>query len=132
MPKKAGTSGSGSGSVTISRSNVSMTGGDIVGRDKVQYVSSKYIDDIFAPVGKAIEGAAPEQKAAAAEKLRALKDHPGKGKGADDSVLAKLVEGLVGLAPGAVAAVVGAFASPVLSGIAGPVTKYVLDKLAGK
>jgi hypothetical protein len=80
-------------------------------------------------IGKAIEGAAPEHKAAAEEKLRALNDEVSKGKSADDSVLAKLVEGLVGLAPGAVAAIVGAFASPVLSGIAGPITKYVLDKL---
>jgi hypothetical protein len=42
------------------------------------------------------------------------------------------VEGLVGLVPHAVGAVVGTFANPVLSGIAGPVTKYVLEKIEGK
>jgi hypothetical protein len=121
----------GDGGITISGSNVSTNGGDIVGRDKIQYISSKRIDDLFAPIGKAIEGGAPDLKAAAEEKLRALKDEVGKGKGADDSVLAKLVEGLAGFAPSAVAATVGAFASPLLSGIAGPVTKYVFDKLVG-
>src|SRR5215471_394081 len=102
MAKKPGAGGGGS--VTITDSNVSTSGGDIVGRDKVQHISAKHIDDVFGPIGKAIDGAAPEQKAAAEEKLRALKDEVGKGKGADDSVLAKLVEELVGLAPSAVAA----------------------------
>ena len=52
-----------------------------------------------------------------------------RGEKADDGRLAQLIEGLVDLAPGAVSAVVSAFASPILAGIAGPVTKYVLDKL---
>jgi hypothetical protein len=79
-----------------------------------------------------IETAGPSEKAAAEAKFRALKDEVAKGKHADDSVVAKLVEGLVGLVPGAVAGIVGAFASPVLSGLAGPATKYVLDKIQGK
>jgi hypothetical protein len=122
----------GGGGVTITGSNVSTAGGDIVGRDKIQQVSSHQIDNVFDPVCKAIEVVGPSEKAAAEEKLRALKDEAGKGKHADDSVVAKLVEGLVGLVPGAVAGIVGAFASPVLSGLAGPVTKYVLDKIQGK
>jgi hypothetical protein len=127
MPKDAG-----GGGVAITGSNVNTAGGDIVGRDKIQHVSSHQIDDVFGPVGKVIEAAEPLEKAAAEEKLRALKDEVAKGKHADDSVLAKLVEGLVGLVPAAVAGIVGAFASPVLSGLAGPVTKYALDKIQGK
>ena len=46
--------------------------------------------------------------------------------------MAKLVDGIVGLVPGAVSAVVGAFATPILGGIAGPVTQYVLDKMKGQ
>jgi hypothetical protein len=126
MPKDA----RAGGGVTITGSNVNTAGGDIVGRDKIQYLSSHQIDDVFGPVRKVIETAG--DKAAAEEKLRALKDEVSKGKHADDSVIAKLMEGLVGLVPGAVAAIVGAFASPVLSGLAGPVTKYVLNKIEGK
>ena len=45
--------------------------------------------------------------------------------------MGKIVDGLVGMVPGAVGAVVSMFAMPLLSGIAGPVTKYVLEKLKG-
>jgi hypothetical protein len=73
MAKNAGTGGG----VTITGSTVSTSGGDIVGRDKTQYISRRQIDEILDPVGKAIEAITPEQKAAAAEKLRALKDEIG-------------------------------------------------------
>jgi hypothetical protein len=36
------------------------------------------------------------------------------------------------LMPNAVSAVVSAFATPLLGGLAGPATKYVLDKIQGK
>ena len=127
MPKEAG-----GGGVTITGSNVNTAGGDIVGRDKIQHVSSHQMDDVFGPIGKVIETAGPSEKAAAEENFRGLKEEVAKGKHADDSVVAKLVEGLVGLVPSAMAGIVSAFASPVLSGIAGPVTKYVLDKIQGK
>jgi hypothetical protein len=70
-----------------------------------------------APLGKSSKTAGTAEKAAPEEKLRALKHEVAKGKHADDSVIAKLLEGLVGLAPGAVAGIVSAFASPVLSGV---------------
>jgi hypothetical protein len=54
-----------------------------------------------------------------------------KGKNADDGVMAKLLDGLVGLVPAAATAVGSAFATPILGGIAGPVTSFVLDKLRG-
>ena len=46
--------------------------------------------------------------------------------------MAKLVDGLVGLVPAGAAAVASAFGTPILGGIAGPVTKFVLDKIQGK
>lgn len=92
----------------------------------------KQLDNIFGPIEQAIKAAAPSQSAPAAEKLRALKQEAAKGANADDSVIAKLVEGLIELVPSALAALVGAFANPILEGIAGPVTKYVLDKIQGK
>ena len=54
-----------------------------------------------------------------------------KGKRADDSKMGRIVDGLVAMVPGAFGAVVSLFSTPILGGIAGPVTKYVLDKLKG-
>ena len=101
----------GGGGVTITGSDVNTGGGDIIGRDKVQHLSSHQMDDVFGLIGKVIETAGPSEKAAAEANFRALKDEVAKGKHADDSVVAKLVEGLVGLVPAAVAGIVGAVGS---------------------
>jgi hypothetical protein len=39
------------------------------------------------------------------------------------------VKGLVGLVPSAVSAIASAFGTPILSGVAGPVTQFVLEEL---
>ena len=121
-------SGRQSGGVNISGGNVNV-GGDIVGRDKITgaQISSNQLDAIFRP----LEEAAGQQPQAA-QKVEALKNEAEKGKKADDGVMAKLVKGIVSLVPGAVSAVVSAFATPILGGVAGPVTKYVLDEIQGK
>jgi hypothetical protein len=68
---------------------------------------------------------------AKAEKLigdlegEAVKEKP------DDGAIAKIVDGIFGHIPEGVKALVSAFASPILGAIAGPVTKFVLDKLRG-
>jgi hypothetical protein len=108
---------------------VGSVGGDIVGRDKiVQTYSPVAIESAFRPIDDALRGAPQD----AAAKLAALKSEAAKGKNADDGVVAKLVDGLVGLVPGAASAVVSAFGTPILGGIAGPVTKFVLDKIKGE
>lgn len=110
--------------------NVS-AGGDFVGRDKItQGVSRRDLESLFAPLLATVAHEAPaDKKASAVQQVQELKVEAAKGKQADDSKMAQLVEGLVGLVPKAVGAVVSAFGSPILGGIAGPVTKYVLDKL---
>ena len=52
-----------------------------------------------------------------------------KGKGADDQRVAGILDDLAKLVPGAVAAVASAFGTPLLGGIAGPVTQFVLNQL---
>jgi hypothetical protein len=52
MPKDVG-----GGGITITGGNVNTAGGDIVGRDKIQHVSSHQMDDLFGPIGKVIETA---------------------------------------------------------------------------
>jgi hypothetical protein len=120
--------GNQSGGVNISGGTVSV-GGDITGRDKITYtmIPKADLDKAFQPVAQAVG-----QNQEAAKKLEALKTEAAKGKEADDGVMAKLVKGLVDLVPAAVSAVVSAFASPILGGVAGPVTKWVLDEFKGK
>ena len=130
MGKKTGEGQSGG--VNIG-GRVGSVGGDIVGRDKITGApSTAALDAALQPLAQAI-GAAPAQARAEAEaKLGALKREAAKGEGADDGVMAKLVDGLVGLVPEAAGTVVSVFATPLLGGIAGPVTGFVLDKLRGK
>jgi hypothetical protein len=120
-----------SGGVTISGSVGSV--GDIVGRDKIVGVpTAAALDDTLRPVHEAIKAAPPQVQPEAEAKLAALKQEATKGKDADDGVMAKLVDGLVGLVPAAASAVGSAFATPLLGGLVGPVTSFVIDKLRGK
>ena len=120
-----------SGGVNISGS-VGSVGGDIVGRDKITGAPSvAALDEALRPLSKAIEAAPAAVRTEADAKVKALKEEAAKGKGANDGAIAKLVDGLVGLVPSAASAVVSAFASPILGGLTGPVTSFVLDKLRG-
>jgi len=95
-------------------------------------ISGAELAALFAPIVQAAQSSAPEQRAQAVQAAEQLQAEVAKGKEADDGKVAGLIEGLVGLAPGAVSAVATAFGSPLLAGIAGPVTSYVLRKLGLK
>jgi hypothetical protein len=121
-----------SGGVNISGS-VGTVGGDIVGRDKAIGVpTAAALDDALRPVLEAIRAAPPQVQPEAEAKLTALKQEAAKGQNANDGVMAKLLDGLVGLVPAAATAVGSVFATPILGGLVGPVTSFVLDKLRGK
>ena len=112
------------GSVTIKR-------GNFIGRDSIATgVSAHDLESLFASLAAAVAAQAPAGvRTDAVRQVEQLKAEVGKEKQSDDSRIARMVEGLVGLVPGAVGAVVSTFATPILGGIAGPVTKYVLGKL---
>jgi hypothetical protein len=95
-------------------------------------IAAADLERLFAPIMAAVQQADPAQRQAAEQAAQELKAEAGKGKKADDTRLARLIDGLVGLVPAAVTAVVSAFASPILAGVAGPVTQYVLQKISGK
>ena len=120
-----------SGGVSIS-GRIGVLRGDIVGRDKIiGDNSATELNEIFKSLRAAI-ALAPEREAQQADTLFAeLKKEVAKGGNASDGVIAKLVDGLVGLVPGAASAVVSAFATPFLGSLAGPVTSFVLGKLRG-
>ncbi len=121
-----------SGGVNIS-GTVGSVSGDIVGGDKIVGApSAAALDETLRPVHEAIMAAPPQVQPEAEAKLAALKQEAAKGKNANDGVVAKLVDGLVGLVPAAASAVGSAFATPILGGLVGPVTSFVIDKLRGK
>jgi len=117
-----------SGGINITGGSVDVRG-DMTGRDKITYgeIPRAQLDQAFRPLADAVG-----QHEEATQKVEALKTEAAKGKKADDGLMAKLVEGIVKLVPGAVGAVVSAFGTPLLGGISGPVTKYVLDKVKGE
>jgi hypothetical protein len=116
-----------SGGVNIQGGTVNTGGGDIIGRDKIV----DQVGEALRPLTEVISTAPPEKQGEVLTKLEELKKEAAKGEKRDDGVMAKLVEGLVGLVPSAVSAVVSAFSNPILGSIAGPATKSVLEKIQG-
>jgi hypothetical protein len=111
---------------------ISTGGGDIVGGNKTTtttYYAPTEIHNAWQPVADAIRTAPPEKQADAVAKLDDLKKEAAKGDKAEDTTIAKLVKGLVGLVPSAVSAIASTFGTPILGGVAGPVTKFVLNEL---
>ncbi len=128
-------SSSQSGGVNFSGSGSIHIGGNVAGRDmvvNVTGVSGDQLNQLFAPLMSALRAAPPEKQNEAMQKAEELKKEVAKGKEANDRVMAKIVDGLAALVPGAVGTVVGMFATPILGGLAGEATKYVLDKIQGK
>ena len=99
-----------------------------------QGIDPAQLNQLLVPLFQAVarSQAAAAQQAEAYQTITELKQELVNGKQADDSRIAKLIDGLVDLIPAAVGAVTAAFASPILAGVAGPVTGYVLSKLRGK
>ena len=117
----------GAGFVTLVGNDTG--GGSFTGRDSIVYGSTADLDAALAPVVDAIrQHAAAAAQVTALEQVAALKQELAKGKDAGDTRVAGILDGLANLVPGAVAAIVGAFGTPLLSGIAGPVTRFVLDQ----
>lgn len=110
--------------------SVTTASGDFVGRDRVQQgLSGADLERVFAPLTGVIGNAAPDKRAQASRKLHELKSEVAKADKADDSRMATLIDGIVGLVPAAVSAVTSIFATPLLAGLAGNATKFVLGKL---
>lgn len=117
------------GGAYVGRS-VNVGSGNFIGRDKiVQGIPSDELEPLFASLLAAVVQHAPnDEQAAAVQKVRGLEAEAAEGNNADDSRLGRILEGLLEMVPGAIGAAVKMFASPILSGIAGPVTQSVLKK----
>jgi hypothetical protein len=118
-----------SGGINITSSNVT-THGPVVGGNytSTAEISRDQLDQLFGPILAAARTAGHEVQAEAVEKANSLKQEASKGAKADEGQIAKLVDELLELVPGATSAVVSALGSPILGGIAGPITHWVLKK----
>jgi hypothetical protein len=88
----------------------------------------------LTPVAEAVRqsGADAATQAQAMQMIDELKQELSKGKDkSNDGQVANVLKGLTDLVPGAVSAVVSAFATPVIGGLAGPVAKFFLDSVLG-
>ena len=119
----------GAGSVNIGGNN---SGTINTGTQVIHHhgTNASDIPALFAALLDAVNThAAPNVKAEVVAQIAQLKTEIAKGAAAEDGTVAKLVDGLVGLVPDAARTVASTFATPVLSGIAGPLTKWVLETL---
>jgi len=117
------------GGAAYVRGNIT-AGRDFVGRDRItKGIQGADLDPLFASVRAAVgTHASPDQQAVAGKRVREIEAEVVKGEQVDDSRLGRLIDGLLEMVPGAVGAVVKLFATPILGGIVGPVTRVVLDK----
>lgn len=121
-----------SGAVVV-LGNVITGGGAFIGRDQINHgVAAADLQTLLAPLLAAAAHASAEKQKAVQEHVDALQQEIAQGPKPDDGRLAKILDGLADLIPNAVSSLVSAFASPLLKGVAGPATRYVLDKLQGK
>ena len=95
-------------------------------------VGAKRFEEFFDAPLNAVEAAPEPQRTHAQAKVKELKEEAAKGKDASDSVLAKLLNGLVDLVPVGVSAVVAAFGQPILAGIAGPANQECVGEPAAQ
>jgi hypothetical protein len=108
--------------------------GDVVGRDKYDSSTGVPVEELnrlFLPLLQSLGSLPAEKQPDLQGKVQELKAEVAKGRRAEDSRIATLVDGILDLVPSAVSTITGIFASPILKGIAGPITKFVLAKIRG-
>ncbi len=112
---------------------VDAPGSQFAGRDIHNYATTgiplQEVEKFFVPLIEAVRQAPAENRPQAEAVAEELKKEIAKGDPQSDSRLAKLVDDLLGLVPQAASAIATIFAQPMLAGLAGPVTKFVLAKM---
>lgn len=120
---------------TITVGNVSGSGIAIGGHASARVTIGMTAEDVrrlMAPLREAALAAPPAVRDEAVRTAEAIEGEVVQGDRADDSRMARLLDRLLALAPGAVGAAASIFATPLLTGLAGPATKFVLEKVQGK
>lgn len=89
----------------------------------------KELDKLFQPLKEQVQAAPADKRPQAEAQVQELHAELSKGSQASTDRLNTIIDGLVALVPGALSAVVSMFASPILAGLVGPATKFVLDRI---
>jgi hypothetical protein len=137
--------------------DVSVSGGDFIGRDSVQQgdtitanisgssnvavgktidqqitttsgLSGDEIAKLFAPLIEAVASLPSAQQAQAQAVAADLIRETAKGEDADDSTVARTLRALGSLGPAAATAATAVLGSPVLAGFVGPFTQFVMEE----
>jgi hypothetical protein len=121
----------------IHTGNITGNIGVVIGRGNAQVqmtagLPDQALEGMFAPLLKVVRDAPKSVQPQAEQKVQELKEEIKKGKPENDAARAKLIDGLIDLVPGAVTTVVSMFATPILAGLVGPITRFVLDKIQEK
>lgn len=95
-------------------------------------VSTAEISQVMQPILMAAQSAEPGKRNEAIQSAAALEQEVSKGENANDEIVGGLIQDLVDLVPSAVSAIVAVFGKPILAGIVGPATKYVLKRIGAK
>jgi hypothetical protein len=121
-----------SGGVYVSGGTVNAQ--NIAGRDMHigTQITHSQINEVFQPVEDVIRTATTDKQPEALQHLEHLKQEAEKGNQADHGRMTKLIDGILGLVPAALTSVAAAFGTPLLTGVAGPVTQFLLNKMLGR
>jgi len=87
------------------------------------------LEKLFSPLRTSLQDVPAPLVSQAEEKVQELKTELTKGKAASAERLNTILNGIVGLVPGAVGAIATMFGNPILGALVGPATKLVLDHL---
>ena len=87
------------------------------------------LEKLFSPLKESLQDVPASIRPQAEEKVQALKTELANGKDASAERLNSILDGIVGMVPGAVGAIATMFGSPVLGALVGPATKLVLEHI---
>ena len=95
-------------------------------------ITHSEINQVFQPVEDVIRKAPMDKQPEALQHLDDLKQEAAKGNQADHGRMTRLIDGVLGLVPAALTSLAAAFGTPLLTGVAGPVTQLLLNKILGR
>jgi len=112
--------------------SVSVKDGNFIGRDQtINYYHAPEADNHFDELLEIVKRTAnADHRAAAVAQVNQIQREVAKGENTDDSHLAALIDGLIEFVPSSASAVISTFEMSKPSNSIGPVTKFVLTKLA--
>jgi hypothetical protein len=112
---------------TVDARNAQFIQGETINIQQATGMSTDEFDRLFHSLIESIQQAPPEKQPEAIAKAQELKEELAKGEKADDALMARLLDGLLQLAPQAIGAAVSLL-NPIVGQLAKPLTKAILAR----